>query len=369
MKHLIVIFLLINMGSSLDLFAQDPPSTPALQIGSAAPTLRVKHWLKGEPILSFEKGKVYVVEFWATWCFACIKNIPHLTELAKKHADDLTIVGISVREQEGATGTVERVQAFVDKMGDRMDYTVAMDDPIGQEVFEDWMMASGLNGIPAAFVVDRLGQIVWMGHPMGPNSGLEDAVSMAVEGTLDLNAMKREQADTTDDIQRYARAELEAHRINREMLVSGKYQELVRLGTEKSKSSDWTQQELGRQHLFLAHAFLDTEKTAEKIRATLAKETEEKYTLLSILVTYADLLPPLLISETIRTLQADGDSNTGGFLADIYYQTGRFSDALKYLDRHLEYVEATSADPEEDGYLHGLKMKREKFEAAIKGRR
>ncbi|MEO8884533.1 MAG: hypothetical protein ABI367_00625, partial [Mucilaginibacter sp.] len=44
-----------------------PDYHPIKNIGDDVPQLRVKKWLKGTPVEEFEKGKVYVVEFWATW--------------------------------------------------------------------------------------------------------------------------------------------------------------------------------------------------------------------------------------------------------------------------------------------------------------
>ncbi len=52
-----------------------------LSVGDAAPKLAVKEFVKGDPIAQLEKGKTYVVEFWATWCGPCRTSIPHLTEL------------------------------------------------------------------------------------------------------------------------------------------------------------------------------------------------------------------------------------------------------------------------------------------------
>ncbi len=42
-------------------------NSPTLHIGDPAPPIKVQTWLRGEPITQFEKGKVYVVEFWASW--------------------------------------------------------------------------------------------------------------------------------------------------------------------------------------------------------------------------------------------------------------------------------------------------------------
>lgn len=49
-----------------------------LKAGDPAPPLKIEKWLKSGPIERFEKGKVYVLEFWATWCPPCIASMPHL---------------------------------------------------------------------------------------------------------------------------------------------------------------------------------------------------------------------------------------------------------------------------------------------------
>jgi thiol-disulfide isomerase/thioredoxin len=164
---------------------------PTLKPGDAAPALQVKQWVKGDAVKGFAKNQIYVVEFWATWCGPCKASIPHLTELAKSHKD-VTFVGVSVWERDQ-----EKVAPFVESMGEKMDYHVAMDDvPAGKKgdsgvMAATWMTASGANGIPTAFIVDKTGHIAWIGHPMT----MEEPLDKIVAGKWDLAAFVKEKAE------------------------------------------------------------------------------------------------------------------------------------------------------------------------------
>ena len=158
----------------------------AAKLGDPAPALTLAKTIKGESIdLAAGKGKqTYVVEFWATWCGPCKTSIPHLTDLQKKFKDQsVTFIGISDE-------TEDKVKPFVDKMGDKMDYVVAVDD--ARKTFKAYMDAYGQNGIPTSFVVNKEGQIVWVGHPMG---GLDEAITKVVAGKFDVAAAQKEFAD------------------------------------------------------------------------------------------------------------------------------------------------------------------------------
>ncbi|HEV3235363.1 MAG TPA: redoxin family protein, partial [Gemmataceae bacterium] len=71
----------------------------SLKVGDPAPPLKVTKWLQGDAVTKFEPGKVYVVEFWATWCAACVGNMPHLAELQARYKDQgVTIIAFTSRD-------------------------------------------------------------------------------------------------------------------------------------------------------------------------------------------------------------------------------------------------------------------------------
>lgn len=164
-----------------------------LMVGDPAPELAVGSWVKGQPVASFQRGQVYVVEFWATWCGPCRRAIPHVSELQKKYGDAVRFIGVSIWESDPS-----KVEPFVQEMGSKMEYTVAKDRLVpveGQEeprgaMAESWMRAAGQSGIPTAFIVGRDGRISWIGHPME----IEEPLAKVVAGEWDRAAFAAEYA-------------------------------------------------------------------------------------------------------------------------------------------------------------------------------
>ena len=157
-----------------------PETSSVLKVGSKAPAVKADKWVKGTQVKSFETGKVYVMEFWATWCPPCVESIPHLTELQKSHKD-VTVIGMASSETRGkpaTAATLEKVEKFVKAKGSEMEYTIGYD--AAGVMGKDWLRAAGQSGIPCAFVVDGTGKIAWIGNPLDQESFVA-AVDAAVK--------------------------------------------------------------------------------------------------------------------------------------------------------------------------------------------
>jgi len=140
---------------------QPEKSVVSLKVGDPAPPLKVSKWLQGEEVRKFEPGKVYIVEFWATWCGPCIWMMPHAAELQDEYRDrGVTFLFYTARDSDN---TEEKVAAFVKRRGPKLKYTFAYADD--STTSDAWMKAAGREGVPCAFVVDKTGRIAYIGRP------------------------------------------------------------------------------------------------------------------------------------------------------------------------------------------------------------
>ena len=155
--------------------AVEAPAAP-FTVGVEAPALLPEKWLKGDPVTAFEKGKVYLVECWATWCGPCVAAIPHVNALHNKFKDKgLVVIGANVMEN-----AEKKAADFVAAKGDGMAYRVAYDGKTGN-IAKAWLEAAGVRGIPHAFAV-RDGKMIWHGHPGRLN---EENVAAMLAGKFD----------------------------------------------------------------------------------------------------------------------------------------------------------------------------------------
>lgn len=157
-----------------------PPTQ--LGIGDKSPGIAVAKWVKGEAVSEPLRGRVHVVEFWATWCGPCRTGMPHLTELQKEYAEDVTFIGVTNEDAATVEGFLAAQATEEKTWDDVIGYRLAIDD-------EGWtntayMRAAGRSGIPCAFVVGRDGVVEWIGHP----AVMDEPLEKIVEGSWDRQA-------------------------------------------------------------------------------------------------------------------------------------------------------------------------------------
>jgi cytochrome c biogenesis protein CcmG/thiol:disulfide interchange protein DsbE len=119
-------------------FVKNPDAAPAFQLND----------LNGKPIsLAEAKGKIVLLNFWATWCGPCRAEIPDLVDLQKRYADKFEIIALVTDEDDP-----DEVRRFVLQSG--INYRVAMSS---DEVRRDY---GGIAALPTSFVIDPQGRIV-----------------------------------------------------------------------------------------------------------------------------------------------------------------------------------------------------------------
>lgn len=127
--------------------------------GKKAPEFVVEKWLSGAaPDL---KGKVVVIDFWATWCGPCRKLIPEMNAWAEKFKDDVVFIGISDEKEEVVTKFSGET---------KMTYHSAIDTQ------KRLHKALGVKGIPHCMVISPDGIVRWQGWPQDEKDKLTEAV-------------------------------------------------------------------------------------------------------------------------------------------------------------------------------------------------
>ena len=125
-------------GAKLIRFVKNPDAAPALKIND----------LEGKPLsLDDDKGKVVLLNFWATWCGPCREEIPDLIELQKKYKDKLAIIALATDEDEPT-----EVKKFAQKAGINYRIGMATDSLRGEY--------GGIPALPTSFIIDAQGRVV-----------------------------------------------------------------------------------------------------------------------------------------------------------------------------------------------------------------
>lgn len=122
-----------------------------------APDFTLKD-LEGNPItLSELKGKVVVLDFWATWCAPCIKSFPVMQQAVDQYKDDAKVKFLFINTWEQREDPIPSVKQFVKKRGYTFQVLMDLKDPSSKKnsVVEKYQV----SGIPAKFIIDGKGYI------------------------------------------------------------------------------------------------------------------------------------------------------------------------------------------------------------------
>lgn len=146
-----------------------PAATPAPRlVGKDAIAFALKDLDGNQVDLQSLKGKVVLLDFWASWCGPCVAEMPHIEKLHKDFKDQgLVVLGLNNEEAEVA-------RSFVKNKG--YTFTTLVDE--GREV----AMRYGVSGIPQVFIIDREGKVKW--HARGYGPGAEVELRSAVEKVI-----------------------------------------------------------------------------------------------------------------------------------------------------------------------------------------
>lgn len=126
-----------------------PTATPAK---GAAITLTRADSAGLNELISKQKGKVVLIDYWATWCGPCVANFPHTVELAKKYkSEGLATIAVSFDLFDDEPN----VRDFLAKVGADFDNLISSHNSVGQKPAEDF----GVEPLPEYRLYDREGKL------------------------------------------------------------------------------------------------------------------------------------------------------------------------------------------------------------------
>lgn len=139
-------------------------------IGKPAKDFTVDLFSGGKFVLSAQRGKVVLVDFWATWCPPCVKGIPHLKEFYKEYRGrGFEIIGISLDSDR------KLVEDYIKKEG--LEWGIVYS---GKGWFDDLVKYYSVNLIPSYWLIDRGGVLRYFGVPLRDAGKMKKAIEELV---------------------------------------------------------------------------------------------------------------------------------------------------------------------------------------------
>lgn len=129
--------------------------------GQAMPEFVVERWVtaQDEP-----RGRLLLIDFWATWCVPCVASIPKLRQIADNYRDDVCVIGLSSEKRSDFEDGMRKLNL---KERD-FNYALAIDSQ------RRLQQAFGVRGIPYVAIASPDGIVRWQGHPSGLDASVLD---------------------------------------------------------------------------------------------------------------------------------------------------------------------------------------------------
>jgi peroxiredoxin len=138
-------------------------------VGQPAPDFTLASLAGGDISLKDFRGRVVLVDFWATWCGPCRMSMPHFQDLSVTYKDDLAVIAVSLDQEP-----LKVVPPYIKTTGLTFNVTV---DPRAVEVARAW---GGVRSIPTTYLVDRQGKVVMMWLGVNPREVYETEIRKVI---------------------------------------------------------------------------------------------------------------------------------------------------------------------------------------------